>query len=136
MYLLDTNTCVDVIRRRPDAAFRRLDETAADEVALSVITALELEIGALRAQGRRYSDAVRRFLGEFSILPLEDSAREAYGRLRTGLERRGEAIGAHDMLIAAHALALDATLVTNNEREFRRVKGLKIENWVGSRPRQ
>ena len=136
MYLLDTSTCVDVIRRRPDAAFRRLDETAADEVALSVITALELEIGALRAQGRRYSDAVRRFLGEFSILPLEDSAREAYGRLRTGLERRGEAIGAHDMLISAHALALDATLVTNNEREFRRVKGLKIENWVGSRPRQ
>ncbi len=136
MYLLDTNTCVYVIRRRPEAAFRRLDEAAPEEVALSVITAFELEIGVLRAQGRRYSEAVRRFLGEFSILPLEDSAREAYGRLRTGLERRGEAIGAHDMLIAAHAMALDATLVTNNEREFKRIKGLKIENWVASHPRQ
>ena len=134
MYLLDTNTCVYVIRRRPEAAFRRLNEAAPQEVALSVITAFELEVGALRAFGRRYSEAVRRFLREFSILPLEDSAREAYGRLRTGLERRGEAIGAHDMLIAAHALALDATLVTNNEKEFKRIKGLKVENWVGSDP--
>ena len=136
MYLLDTNTCVYVIRQRPEAAFRRLNEAPPEAVALSVITAFELEIGALRAQGRRYSESVRRFLEEFSILPLEDSAREAYGRLRTGLERRGEAIGAHDMLIAAHALALDATLVTNNEREFKRIKGLKIENWVGSGPQQ
>ena len=61
--------------------------------------------------------------------PLDDAARDACGRLRTGLERRGEAIGAHDMLIAAHAMALDATPVTNNEREFKRVKGLRIENW-------
>jgi tRNA(fMet)-specific endonuclease VapC len=99
-------------------------------VALSVVTAFELEIGALRAQGRRYSEAVRLFLREFSVLPLDDSAREAYGSLRTGLERRGEVIGAHDMLIAAHAIALDATLVTNNEKEFKRVKGLRIENWV------
>src|SRR3990172_3695005 len=136
MYLLDTNTCVYVIRRRPEAAFRRLDEAAADEVALSVITAFELEVGALRAQGRRYSDAVRSFLGEFSILPLDNSAREVYGRLRTGLERRGEVIGAHDMLIAAHALALDATLVTNNEKEFKRIKGLRIENWVTPGPQR
>jgi tRNA(fMet)-specific endonuclease VapC len=136
MYLLDTNTCVYVIRRRPEAVFRRLDEAAPEEVALSVITAFELEIGALRAQGRRYSEAIRRFLGEFSVLPLDDSAREAYGRLRSALERRGEAIGAYDMLIAAHAMALDATLVTNNEREFKRIKGLRIENWVGSQTRE
>ena len=84
----------------------------------------------MRAQGRRYSEAVRRFLAEFSVLPLDDSARDAYGRLRTGLERRGEVIGAHDMLIAAHAIARGATLVTNNEREFKRVKGLRIENWL------
>jgi tRNA(fMet)-specific endonuclease VapC len=130
MYLLDTNTCVYVIRQRPEAAYRRLTEAAGEGVALSVITAFELEIGALRAHGRRYSEAVRRFLGEFSVLPLDDSARDAYGRLRTGLERRGEVIGAHDMLIAAHAMALDATLVTNNEKEFGRIKGLKSENWV------
>jgi len=132
MYLLDTNTCVYIIRQRPEAAFRRLDQTASGEVALSVITAFELQVGALRAQGRRYPEGIARFLREFTILPLEDTAREAYGRVRTGLERRGEAIGAHDMLIAAHALALDATLVTNNQREFRRIAGLRIENWVGA----
>ena len=130
MYLLDTNTCVYVIRKRPEAVFQRLSRTAGEEVALSVVTAFELEIGALRAQGRGYSEAIRRFLREFSVLPLEDSAREVYGRLRTGLERRGERIGAHDMLIAAHAIVLGATLVTNNERELKRVKGLRIENWV------
>ena len=130
MYLLDTNTCVYVIRKRPEAVFRRLAGAAGEITAVSVITALELEIGALRAQGRNYSEAIRLFLEQFSVLPLEDAAREAYGRLRTSLERRGEVIGAHDMLIAAHALSLDATLVTNNEKEFRRVKGLKIENWV------
>ena len=130
MYLLDTNICVYVIRQRPEAVYRRLSDASVDTVALSVVTAFELEIGALRAQGRRYCEAVRQFLGEFSILPLDDSAREAYGRLRTGLERRGEVIGAHDMLIAAHAIAVGATLVTNNEKEFKRIKGLKIENWV------
>ena len=130
MYLLDTNTCVYAIRQRPEQVYRRLSASAGELVALSVVTAFELEIGALRAQGRGYSEAVRKFLREFSVLPLEDAAREAYGRLRTSLERRGERIGAYDMLIAAHAIALGATLVTNNEREFRRVRGLKIENWV------
>ena len=130
MVLLDTNICVYVIRKRPEAVFRRLSGTAGRAVAISVITAFELEIGALRAQGHRYSEAVRQFLREFLVLPLEDSARAAYGRLRTELERRGEKIGAHDMLIAAHAMALGATLVTNNEKEFSRVKGLRIENWL------
>ena len=130
MYLLDTNICVYVIRKRPEAVYRRLSGVATRAVALSVVTAFELEVGALRTQGRHYSEAVRLFLAEFSVLPLEDSARSAYAQLRTALERRGERIGAHDMLIAAHALALHATLVTNNEKEFRRVKGLIIENWA------
>ncbi len=130
MYLLDTNICVYIIRRRPEAVYRRLSRTAGRTVAISVVTAFELEIGALRAQGQHYSEAVRLFIGEFPVLPLENSARKFYGQLRTALERRGEKIGAHDMLIAAHALALDATLVTNNEKEFRRIKGLSIENWA------
>ena len=130
MYLLDTNICVYIIRRRPDPVYRRLSRTAGRAVAISVVTAFELEIGALRAEGQHYSEAVRLFIGEFPVLPLEDSARKFYGQLRTALERRGEKIGAHDMLIAAHALALDATLVTNNEKEFRRIKGLRVENWV------
>ena len=130
MYLLDTNICVYVIRRRPEAVYRRLSGAAGRAVAISVVTAFELEVGALRAQGRHYSEAVRLFIAEFPVLPLEDSARASYGQLRTALERRGEKIGAHDMLIAAHALALDATLVTNNEKEFKRIKGLSIENWA------
>ena len=130
MYLLDTNICVYIIRRRPDAVYRRLSGTAGRAAAISLVTAFELEIGALRAEGQHYSEAVRLFIGEFPVLPLEDSSRKFYGQLRTALERRGEKIGAHDMLIAAHALALDATLVTNNEKEFRRIKGLRIENWA------
>jgi tRNA(fMet)-specific endonuclease VapC len=129
-YLLDTNICVYVIRRRPESVYRRLSGAAGRAVAISVITAFELEVGALRAQGQHYCEAVRLFIAEFPVLPLEDAARASYGQLRTALERRGEKIGAHDMLIAAHALALDATLVTNNEKEFRRIKGLSIENWA------
>jgi tRNA(fMet)-specific endonuclease VapC len=130
MYLLDTNICVYVIRKRPESVYRQLSSVGGRGVAISVVTAFELEVGALRSQGKHYSEAVRLFIAELPVLPLEDSARAAYGQLRTALERRGEVIGAYDMLIAAHALALDATLVTNNEREFKRVKGLKVENWV------
>ena len=130
MYLLDTNICVYVIRKRPESVYRRLSNMDGRGVAISVVTAFELEVGALRSQGKHYSEAVRLFIAELPVLPLEDSARAAYGQLRTTLERRGEIIGAYDMLIAAHALALNATLVTNNEKEFKRVKGLKVENWV------
>jgi tRNA(fMet)-specific endonuclease VapC len=131
MYLLDTNTCIYIIRRRPESARRKLQSTGTREVAIPIVCALELEVGALRAQGRDYPRLVREFLALFPLLPLDDSMRGVYGALRTDLERRGEVIGAHDMLIAAHALSLKATLVTNNEREFNRVKGLKLENWVG-----
>jgi tRNA(fMet)-specific endonuclease VapC len=130
MYLLDTNICVYVIRKRPESVYRRLSNIGERGVAISVVTAFELEVGALRSQGKQYSEAVRLLIAELPVLPLEDSARTAYGQLRTTLERRGEVIGAYDMLIAAHALTLNATLVTNNEKEFNRVKGLKVENWV------
>jgi tRNA(fMet)-specific endonuclease VapC len=130
MHLLDTNICVYVIRKRPESVYRRLSNIGERGVAISVVTAFELEVGALRSQGRHFSEAVRLLIGELPVLPLEDAARAAYGQLRTALERRGEVIGAYDMLIAAHALTLHATLVTNNEKEFKRVKGLKVENWV------
>lgn len=132
MRLLDTNTCVYAIRRRPPAVFERLAAAEVDDgVALSVVTAYELQVGAVRASGHRYSTLVEEFLGEFRLLPLEAEVRRVYALHRVALERTGQMIGPLDMLIAAHALMLDATLVTNNVREFRRVKGLKIENWVG-----
>ena len=131
MYLLDTNTCICAIRRRPPGVQTRLNELKAADVALSVVVAMELEVGAMRAQARAYAPAVRRWLAEFKVLPLGDDAREHFARVKCELMARGQLIGPMDLLIAAHALALGATLVTNNEREFKRVKGLKLENWVG-----
>ena len=131
MYLLDTNTCIYAIRRRPPAVLARLNELTADDVALSVVVAMELEVGAMRAEARAYAPAVRRWLAAFKVLPLGDDAREHFARVKCELMARGQLIGPMDLLIAAHALALGATLVTNNEREFKRVKGLKLENWVG-----
>lgn len=130
MRLLDTNICVYIIRRRPPKVRSRLTESEADGLAVSVVTAMELEVGARRSSTTEYSRQIGAFLATIDVLPLADSARAAYGELRHDLERRGSVIGPLDMLIAAHAISLDATLVTNNEREFRRVKGLKVENWM------
>ena len=131
MHLLDTNTCIYAIRRRPPHLQARLNALDTGTVALSVVVAMELEVGALRAQAQAYAPAVRRWLAEFDILPLNDESRVHFARVKCDLMARGQMIGPMDLLIAAHALAVGATLVTNNEREFRRVKGLKVENWVG-----
>ena len=130
MYLLDTPICVYAIRRRPPGVQARLNTLDADEVALSVVVAMELEVGAMRAQAHAYAPAVRRWLAAFTVLPLGDDSREHFARAKCDLMTRGQMIGPMDLLIAAHALSLDATLVTNNGREFKRVKGLKIENWI------
>jgi tRNA(fMet)-specific endonuclease VapC len=131
VHLLDTNTCIYAIRRRPPGVLMRLNALDPDAVALSVVVAMELAVGAVRAHAQAYAPAVRRWLAEFKVLPLDNASREHYARIKCDLMTRGLLIGPMDLLIAAHALALDATLVTNNEREFRRVKGLKLENWVG-----
>jgi tRNA(fMet)-specific endonuclease VapC len=131
VHLLDTNTCIYAIRRRPPSVLARLNAIDADAVALSVVVAMELEVGAMRAEAHAYAPAVRRWLAEFQVLPLDDGARGHFARVKCDLMARGLVIGPMDLLIAAHALALNAPLVTNNEREFRRVKGLKLENWVG-----
>ncbi len=131
-YLLDTNICIYIIRRKPEPVIRRLLRLPVSSVGISSITLSELEYGveksARPAQNRR---ALIRFLAPLEILPYDDEAARAYGRVRAGLERQGTPIGALDMLIAAHALAAACTLVTNNEREFRRIPGLRVENWVG-----
>lgn len=84
----------------------------------------------MRSQAQTYAPAVRRMLAEFNIIPLLDDARDHFARVKCDLITRGLLIGPMDLLVAAHALALDATLVTNNVREFTRVKGLKLEHWV------
>ena len=130
MHFLDTNTCIYVIRRRPPSVFARLNALSPDAIALSVVVAMELEVGGMRAHSPAYAPAVKRLLAEFNILPLTDEAREHFVRVKCDLLKRGLLIGPMDLLIAAHALSLDATLVTNNVREFKRVAGLKLENWI------
>jgi len=130
-YLLDTNICIYIHRQRqPEvlARFRRLD---AGEATISVITYGELLCGAAKSKMRRRALAViEEFTNFVDVLPLSKEIARIYGDIRAALEARGEVIGANDMWIAAHAKASNLILVTNNEREFKRVPGLKIQNWV------
>ena len=130
-YLLDTNICIYVIKRRPLRVVERLREAGLSEVGISTITLSELLYGVEKnsrpAQNRV---ALSHFVAHLEILPYDGRAAEAYGRIRAALERRGRPIGPLDLLIAGHALSLGSTLVTNNVREFRRVPGLPVENWT------
>jgi len=130
-YLLDTDTCIYLIKRKPKSVLIRLLQVSLGDVGISAITLGELEYGVQKSA--RCADnraALAAFLRPFEILPYDRSAAGNYGKIRAHLETAGQTIGALDMLIAAHALAGNLTLVTNNEREFRRVPGIKLENWA------
>ncbi len=130
MLLLDTNICIYIINVRPPQILARFREHPAGSLAVSTITACELAWGVAKSQSERNQHALQMFLAPLEILPFDASVIWHYGRLRSDLERQGRAIGALDTMIAAHALALDVILVTNNTSEFSRVHGLRIENWV------
>lgn len=132
-YLLDTNTCICIINRRPTKVFEHFAGLRAGEVAISSITGAELTFGVAKSGSQRNQDALDKFLAPLEILPFDEAAMRRYGVLRADLERKGTPIGALDLLIAAHALAAGAALVSNNLREFRRVKNLVLENWVDGR---
>jgi len=133
-YLLDADTCIYAIKRRPPQVAQRLFavlEADPSLVAISSITLSELEYGVCKsADPDRNRLALVKFLMPMDILPYGPGAAAAYGRLRALLERQGQTIGPLDLLVAAQAFAADHTLVTNNEREFRRVPDLKVENWA------
>ncbi len=131
-FLLDTNTCIYIINRRPAEVFERFAGLRLGDVAISSITGAELNFGVIKSGSRRNLDALEKFLAPLDVLPFDDSAMREYGPLRTHLERVGTPIGAMDLLIAAHALALRSTLITNNLREFSRVPGLGLGNWVAA----
>jgi tRNA(fMet)-specific endonuclease VapC len=129
--MLDTNVCVDLIRGEAPRLFRRLRRMKVDEVGMSSITLAELQYGVAKSSDpARHEDLLTQFCAPLAIMPFDSSAAETYGKVRTDLELAGTPIGPLDTLIAAHALALDVTLVTSNQREFARVKGLRMENWV------
>jgi tRNA(fMet)-specific endonuclease VapC len=130
---LDTNICIYVRRRHPPAVLARFGQLTFGEAVLSVVTYGELLYGVEKSSERvRALQILQEFVSVVEVLPLPVGAAATYGAVRASLESKGEIIGTNDLWIAAHALAADLTLVTNNEREFRRVSGLKIENWIAS----
>ena|SRR5579871_1702169 len=130
-YLLDTNICLYIRQARPQGVLERFRKLRPGEAALSVITYGELLYGAAKSSQR---EAARERLKELTLLlpalPLPERAAETYGAIRAELESKEQMIGSNDLWIAAHALASELTLVTNNEKEFRRVRGLKVQNWA------
>lgn len=132
-YLLDTNICIYIINKKPPSAVYRIRSKHPDEVSISTITIAELEYGVHRSKHIDQNRiALLEFLVPFMILDFDQSAAAVYGSVRASLERKGTPIGPMDLLLAAQALSQQLILVTNNVREFRRVAGLQIENWIGT----
>ena len=131
MWLLDTNICIYLIKKRPERVLERLRGVDIDTVSVSSITVAELQYGVAKsARPEQNGLALAAFLAPLNVEPFGDAAAAVYGTVRADLVRAGTPIGSLDMLIAAHALALDRTVVTNNTREFQRIAALKLENWV------
>lgn len=130
-YMLDTNICIYLIRGRSQEILNKFKEFEFGDIGISSITFAELQYGVEKSE---YKDqnriALTNFLSPITILPFSDKAAVKYGKIRTLLGKKGGIIGAYDLLIAAHALAEDVVLVSNNTKEFERVPGLKLDNWV------
>lgn len=130
MHLLDTNICIYIINVRPPQVLAKFREHSPGTVAISSVTACELAFGVAKSQSERNHRALQMFMAPLEVLPFDESVVWQYAQIRSDLERQGQPIGSLDMMIAAHALALGAILVTNNTKEFSRVANLKIENWI------
>ncbi|WP_349679193.1 type II toxin-antitoxin system tRNA(fMet)-specific endonuclease VapC [Rhodoferax sp. UBA5149] len=129
-YMLDTNICIYIINARPPSVLERFRRERLGSISISSVTAAELAFGVAKSGSARNREALEMFLAPLEVLPFDASAIWHYGDLRAALERRGEPIGALDTMIAAHAMASNTILVTNNTREFARVAGLRLENWA------
>jgi tRNA(fMet)-specific endonuclease VapC len=129
-FLLDTNIVSDLIRNPQGRAAAKIAEVGEDAVATSIIVAAELRYGATKKASARLATQLEAVLNAIEVIAFEAPADTSYGAARVAVEAAGTPIGANDLLIAAQALALDMIVVTDNEREFRRVDGLKVENWL------
>ncbi|MCB2170731.1 MAG: type II toxin-antitoxin system VapC family toxin [Deltaproteobacteria bacterium] len=130
-FMLDTNICIYIIKRKPLTVIDRFKRTNISQIGISSIALSELLYGVSKSSKPEQNQmALCQFVAPLEILPYGDDAAQYYGTLRAYLENKGTPIGSLDMLIAAHALSIDCTLVTNNEKEFSRIPNLKIENWV------
>ena len=131
-YLLDTDTCIYIIRQKPPSVIEKFRHLSPLEVSVSSITVAELEYGIARSRySNRNRRALERFLLPLVILPFEAHDARVYGAIRQDLQKRGKPIGAMDLLIASQALRHDLILVSNNTREFSRIRNLRRENWAG-----
>ena len=130
LYILDTNIISALARNPQGSVADHIAKVGADTVGVSVVTAAELRYGCAKKKSRRLTAQIEVILSTLTVLALDLPADAEYGGIRAELEAIGKTIGPNDLLIAAHARALDAVLVTANEREFNRVRGLKVENWL------
>jgi tRNA(fMet)-specific endonuclease VapC len=134
-YLLDTNICIYLRQNRPPKVTERFRQMQHGEAALSVITYGELLYGAERSQQRaRALESVTRLVSLLPVLSMPEEAAATYGEIRATLEMQGQLIGGNDLWIAAHAKSSGLILVTNNERDFKRISGLKLQNWASRHP--
>jgi tRNA(fMet)-specific endonuclease VapC len=132
-YMLDTDTCSYIMRRSHDALLKRLAKVPVSDVCISVITKSELLFGVeVSPKHKQDETALAAFLRYIEVLDFPGEASAHYAKIRADLKARGSTIGANDLFIAAHARSLGLTLVTNNTREFKRVRGLSIENWTAA----
>ncbi len=130
-FMLDTNICIYVIRKKPPQVLKRFTAFEPSDIGISSITLSELEYGVEKSTNREQNrEALMAFLGPLEIAAYDDLAAHHYGDLRAYLEREGFPVGSMDLLIAAHARSLSIPLITNNLREFKRIPGLLVENWV------
>ncbi len=130
-YLLDTNICIYLIKQKPQKVLDKFQTLSISDVGISSITVAELEYGVVKSQQQEKNrTALLQFLLPLEIVDFNQASAMIYGSIRSDLEIRGLIIGAMDILIAAHALSLGVTLVTNNIREFSRIPTLLLENWV------
>lgn len=129
-YLLDADTISDLVRNPRGAVARRIEAVDIDAVFTSIVVVAELRYGAVRRRSRRLTVQLEEVLRGVEVLPFASPAEDYYAVLRADLEAQGKPIGSNDMLIAAHALSLGAAVVTGNIREFSRVRGLLVENWL------
>jgi tRNA(fMet)-specific endonuclease VapC len=128
--MLDTNIISDLIRNPQGKAAKRIANVGEDNVCTSIIVAAELRYGCSKTNSKRLHKAAENLLGEIEVLSFDVPADVVYGEIRSELEITGNPIGANDLLIAAHARAAAATIVTANVGEFKRIRGLKVENWL------
>jgi tRNA(fMet)-specific endonuclease VapC len=129
-YMLDTNIISDLIKNPQGKAAKRIAKIGDDNICTSIIVAAELRYGCAKSGSERLLKAVEDLLGEIAVLPFDVPADTEYGGIRATLEATGKPIGSNDLLIAAHAYATGATIVTANVDEFKRIRGLKVENWL------